>query len=61
MKKDPLECQCFNGEISINLTALTINKNRETLKVQFIDGKPSKPEEIQPVKKPKKTDLIYND
>ena len=41
---------------------MTINKNGEggikTLKVQFIDGKPSKPEEIQPVKKLKKTDFI---
>ena len=41
---------------------MIINRNREgsikTLKVPFIDGKPSKPEEIHPVKELKTTDLI---
>ena len=61
-EKAALECQCFNGEISLILTAKTINKNGEggikTLKVQFIDGKPSKPTEIQPIKELKETKLI---
>ena len=61
-EKDALECQCFNGEISIILTARTINKNGEggikTLQVTFIDGKPTKPTEIQPIKELKETDLI---
>ena len=60
--KAALECQCFNGEISIILTAMTINSNGEggikTLKVQFIDGKPTKPTEIEPIEDLKETHLI---
>ena len=61
-EKAALECQCFNGEISIILTAMTINKNGgrilKTLQVRFIDGKPTKPTEIQPIEDLKETDLI---
>ena len=61
-EKAALECQCFNGEISIILTAMTINKNGgriiKTLQVKFIDGKPTKPTEIQPIEELKETDLI---
>ena len=61
-EKAALECQCFNGEISIILTAMTINSNGKggikTLQVKFIDGKPKKPTEIQPIKELKETDLI---
>ena len=57
-----LNCQCFNGEISIILKATNLDSNGvrqlKTVKVDFINGNPTEAEEISAIDGLEETELI---
>ena len=57
-----LNCQCFNGEISIIIKSTNLDSNGErqlkTVKVDFINGIPTEAEEIEAVEGQQETELI---
>ena len=62
VEMNSLNCQCFNGEISIILKATNLDsqgvRQLKTVKVDFINGNPTEAEEITAIEGLEETELI---